>query len=164
MLTKKSTYEHAHHGPVRPRQTSNAELSWQRVHDVQECDEAGRFHSRPRPFPRDVKARIDGRFALGIPSHEPLDRRELRQATPVSEGMWSYARASDLQEGRTAKGTIQAPSSRAMEAASFEQAPCLGTAEASGSTSERAQLKVARLPRCSLAPLLPLCYPDALML
>lgn len=63
----------ASHGPVGPRQRAQTELSGQRIHVVEQGDEAWSFHDSPGPFPRKIESRLDGGLALRVVVNEPLD-------------------------------------------------------------------------------------------
>ena len=73
------TYKQPRHGPVLPRQLLNAQLPRQRPHDIQQRNEPGRLHRRPRQLARNVEARLDGSLALWVVGDEPLDCRELEE-------------------------------------------------------------------------------------
>jgi hypothetical protein len=66
------TYETARHCPIAPRQRLDALLRRERIHYIQERDEAGGFRDGPTPFAGDVDARVVGCFAHRIPVEQPL--------------------------------------------------------------------------------------------
>jgi hypothetical protein len=58
--------------PVDPGQGTQTKLSRQRLHVVEQRDEAWGLHESPSPFARKIEARLNRRLALGVVVNEPL--------------------------------------------------------------------------------------------
>lgn len=80
------TYEERGHDPVGGREFLDAEGGRQREHDVEQNQEAWRFHRRPAQRARDVEAGLNRGLALRVVVEEPLHDGDLEWLLVVERG------------------------------------------------------------------------------
>ena len=73
----RNPYKETSHDPVTPWELCNTLLLRKSEHNVQKRKEARSFHCCPRPFTREVEARVTRGLALRVPVYEPLECRDL---------------------------------------------------------------------------------------
>lgn len=118
------THEERGHDPVGGRELVDAEGGRQREHDVEQDQEAGRFHRRPAQRAGDVEAGLDRGLALWVVVEEPLCDGDLGWLSVVGWGGGGRI-GGEIPGGRTEIAMLEAPSVPEKGAASFLSAPWL---------------------------------------